>query len=142
MIHDFAAEQARAKAAIASGKVKPDEPWAPVAHLYRRSDPPSSREAAERVTAIGSRADHLQRIVQAVKAHPGSTSAELGQYAAIERHEAARRTADACNAGLIVRGPAKTCSVGGRSAITWYPRRAGVPVEDCPQGETAWRPAA
>lgn len=142
MIHDFAAECARAKAAIASGKVRPDEPWSHVAHLYRRTDPSTSREAAERVTAIGSRADHLQRIVRAVREHPGSTSAELAEYAQLERHEAARRTADACNAGLIVRGPAKTCSVGGRSAITWYPRRAGRPVEDCPQGETAWRPAA
>jgi hypothetical protein len=142
MTHDFATERARARAAIAAGNVRPDEPWAPVAHLYRGTDPTTSRQAAERVTAIGSRVDHLKRIVAAVRARPGSTSAELAEYSGLERHEAARRTADAAQAGLIVRGPSKTCSVGGRAAITWYPRRASAPVADCPQGEAPWRPAA
>jgi len=126
MTPDFAAERARAQAAIAAGKVRPGEPWAPVAHLYRRDDPATSRQAAERVTAIGSRADHLKRIVQAVAEHPGSTSAELAEYSGLERHEAARRTADAANAGLIVRGPSKTCRIGGRASVTWWPRRAGM----------------
>lgn len=124
MTHDFAAARAAAQHAIASGLVKPDQPWASVAHLYRNGDPAPSREAAERVTAVGSRADHLKRIVAAVQAHPGSTSAELAEYSGLERHEAARRTADAANAGLIVRGPSKPCSVGGRAATTWWPRRA------------------
>lgn len=128
MTPDFAAERARAQAAIAAGSVRPGEPWAPVAHLYRVTDPDTSRQAAERVTAIGSRADHLKRIVQAVRDHPGSTSAELAEHAGLERHEAARRTADAAQAGLIVRGPSKTCSVGGRAAITWWPKRANVRV--------------
>ncbi|HET9189826.1 MAG TPA: helix-turn-helix domain-containing protein [Rudaea sp.] len=127
MTHDFAAERARAQAAIAAGKVRPGEPWAPVAHLYRRTDPTPSRQAAEHVTAIGSRADHLKRIIAAVVARPGRTSAELAQDIGMERHEAARRTADAANAGLIVRGPNKTCSVGGRAAVTWWPRRAALP---------------
>jgi len=139
---DFAAERARAQAAIAAGKVRPDEPWTPVAHLHRRTDPDTSRQAAERVTAIGSRADHLNRIVQAVLEYPGRTSAELAECTGLERHEAARRTADACNAGLIVRGPSKTCSVGGRASITWWPKRARGLVPNCPQGETAWKPAA
>lgn len=117
---NFAVERGRAQAAIAAGKVRPNQPWAPVAHLYRRTDPGTSREAAERVTAGGSRADHLKRIVAAVRAYPGSTSAELAERSGLERHEAARRTADAAQAGLITRGPAKTCSVGGRAAITWW----------------------
>lgn len=123
MTPDFAAERARAQAAIATGKVRPGEPWAPVAHLFRRTDPTTSRQAAEHVTAIGSRADHLKRIVAAVQARPGRTSAELAEDTGLERHEAARRTADAAQAGYIVRGPSKTCSVGGRAAVTWFPRR-------------------
>lgn len=127
MSPDFSAERARAQAAIAAGKVRPGEPWAPVAHLYRRTDPDTSKQAVEHVTSIGSRADHLKRIVAAVQARPGRTSAELAEDAGLERHEAARRTADAANAGLIIRGPNKTCSVGGRAAVTWWPRRATLP---------------
>ena len=89
---------------------------AEVARQYRRTDPDTSRQAAEHVTAIGSRADHLKRIVAAVTARPGRTSAELAEDTGLERHEAARRTADAAQAGYIVRGPSKTCSVGGRAA--------------------------
>lgn len=139
---DFAAERARAQAAIAAGKVAPSEPWAPVAHLYRRSDPNTSRRAAEHATATGSRGDHLQRIVNAVRSHPGRTSAELAADAGLERHEAARRTADAANAGLIVRGPSRVCSVGGRAAVTWWPKRARAPIPNCPQPDSEWRPAA
>lgn len=139
---DFATERARAQAAIASGKVSPDQPWAPVSRLYRHTDPDTSRQAAERITSIGSRANHLKRIVDAVRARPGRTSAELAEDTGLERHEAARRTADAANAGLIVRGPSKTCSVGRRAAVSWWPKRARFPVEGCPQPETMWRPAA
>lgn len=142
MTHDFQAERARARAALASGQVKPNQPWAAVSHLYRGTDPDPSLQAAEHVTTIGSRAEHLKRIVAAVRARPGRTSAELAEDAGLERHEAARRTADAANAGLIVRGPSKTCSVGGRASTTWWPRRAHGPVPNCPQPETAWRPAA
>lgn len=114
--------------------------WRESDRLARRTDPDTSQQAAEHVTAIGSRADHLARIVAAVKARPGRTSAELAEDAGLERHEAARRTADAANTGHIVRGPSRTCSVGGRPAITWWPKRATVP--HCPQPESPWRPAA
>lgn len=113
-----------------------------VRRLTRCGDPDTSRQAAERVTANGSRADHLQRVVAAVNAHPGSTSAELAKHSGLERHEAARRTADAANAGLIVRGHHKTCSVNGTRATTWWPKRARGPIPNCPQPETEWRPAA
>jgi hypothetical protein len=118
---NFAMERARAQAAIDAGRVKPNDPWSSVAHLFRRTDPATSREAAERVTAIGSRADHIGRIVRAVRARPGRTSAELAQLTGLERHEAARRTADAEHQGSIHKGPPRVCSVGGRSAVTWWP---------------------
>lgn len=92
-----------------------------VVRLARRADPATSHAAAEMVTAIGSRQDHIGRIVRAVRAHPGRTSAELAPLAELDRVEAARRTADAANQGLIERGSARVCRVKGTKAITWWP---------------------
>jgi hypothetical protein len=91
------------------------------AQNYRSTDPDTSRQAAEMVTAIGARADHVGRIIRAVRVHPGRTSAELAQLTGLERHEAARRTADAEHQGSIHKGAPRVCSVGGRSAVTWWP---------------------
>lgn len=91
------------------------------AQLARRSDPTTSIEAARRVIASGSQDDHVGRIVRAVRARPGRTSAELAQLTGLERHEAARRTADAEHQGSIHKGAPRVCSVGGRSAVTWWP---------------------
>lgn len=89
--------------------------------LVRRSDPDTSHEAARRVTRSGTRADHLSRVVAAVKAHAGKTSAELALLTGLERHEAARRTSDGEREGLLRKGPARKCSVSGRAAVTWHP---------------------
>jgi hypothetical protein len=116
--------------------------WMLIRGMARTTDPYTSRQAAERVTMSGSRADHLTRIVKAVQERPGRTSAELAIDSGMERHEAARRTADAAQAGLIVRGAPKTCSVSGRAAVTWLPKRVFLPISNRPQPETPWRPSA
>lgn len=87
--------------------------------LSHRHDPDTSRQAAARTVASGQRDDHITRIVAAVRAHPGCTSAELAQLTGLERHEAARRTADAEHQGRIRKGPARKCSVSGRAAVVW-----------------------
>ena len=84
----------------------------------RSSDPASSHEAAEHVTATGTRQRHVEIVVRAVRANPGLTSLELSPLCGLERHEVARRTADAETAGAIRKGPMKRQS-NGRSAVTW-----------------------
>ncbi len=91
-----------------------------IKRLARRSDPDTSHAAAQRVTRSGSRADHLTRVVEAVRSHPGKTSAELAQITGLERHEAARRTSDGEREGFLRKGPSRKCSVSGRAAVCWW----------------------
>ena len=114
------ADQARAHAeTLASADVR---------KLSRNTDPDTSRMAAQRTVASGRRDDHIGRIVAAVRANPGATSAELAQITGLERHEAARRTSDAAHDGLIRKriGPdgkpmKRTCGVSGHAAVVWLP---------------------
>jgi hypothetical protein len=94
--------------------------WRMSQRLARTTDPDTSHQAAERTVASGRRDDHVTRVVAAIRSHPGRTSAELAQITGLERHEAARRTADAEHAGRVRKGPARKCRVSGRAAITWH----------------------
>lgn len=84
----------------------------------RSSDPQSSHEAAEHVTSSGMRQRHIEIVIRAVREHPGLTSLELADVCGLERHEVARRTADAETSGAIRKGPPRRQS-NGRSAVTW-----------------------
>jgi len=84
----------------------------------RRGDPSTSHEAAEHVTTSGVRQRHVEIVIRAVRQHPGLTSLELADVCGLERHEVARRTADAETAGSIRKGPVKR-QANGRSAVTW-----------------------
>lgn len=84
----------------------------------RASDPATSHEAADHVTTTGTRQRHVEIVIRAVSANPGLTSLELAEVCGLERHEVARRTADAETAGAIRKGPAKR-QTNGRSAVTW-----------------------
>lgn len=97
-----------------------------IAYAYRSSpaarttDPRTSHAAAEHVTASGMRQRHIDIVVRAVSQFEGLTSAELAFVCGLERHEAARRTADAEANGLIRKGATKR-QANGRSAVTWWP---------------------
>lgn len=86
----------------------------------RSTDPHTSHAAAEHVTATGMRQRHIDVVVRAVRNHEGLTSAELAEVCGLERHEVARRTADAEADGRIMKGAAKRQG-NGRSAVTWWP---------------------
>jgi len=86
----------------------------------RRGDPSTSHEAAEHVTASGARQRHIAIVIDAVRRHPGRTSMELAPLCGLERHEVARRTADAETTGAIRKGAARR-QANGRSAVTWWP---------------------
>lgn len=90
----------------------------------RRSDPESSHEAAEQMVRSGRRQAHVAVVVRAVRENPGLTSYELALVCGLERHEVARRTADAETAGEIEKGPVRR-QANGRSAVTWFARSGG-----------------
>lgn len=86
----------------------------------RVSDPVTSHLAAAEHTDSGKRGRHIGIVIDAVRLHPGKTSAELAPLCGLERHEVARRTADAEHAGAIRKGEIRRCNTSGRSAVTWW----------------------
>ena len=63
-----------------------------------------------------------QRIVlQAVKEHPDHTAFELTRFCELDRYQIQRRLSEMAHpdVDLIKKGPAKTCEITGRLAVTW-----------------------
>jgi hypothetical protein len=89
--------------------------------IARATDPATSHEAAADITASGLRASQCSRVLQAVEATPGRTSAELAQEQGINRYVVARRLPEIEAARRIHRGEIRTCAVSGRRATTWWP---------------------
>lgn len=90
----------------------------------RRTDPATSREAAERVTRSGASAGDRAAILAVIKRKPGLTAgeiaAELGDGWTNVR--VSRRTAELEDAGLISPGAARVCSSRGTRMTTWHYR--------------------
>jgi len=86
-----------------------------------RDDPFTSDLAGRAIEASGAAESQRLRCLDMVRLHPGCTSAELAVAMGIERHIPARRLSELAVHGLIVRGPARHCDVGGALAITWLP---------------------
>ena len=87
--------------------------------IARRTDPATSHEAAERVTADGSRAVQTAECLDAVARWPGCTSAELAVRMGCSRYVPARRLPELRSVGAVANGPARKCSVTGKLALTW-----------------------
>lgn len=87
--------------------------WA--APIARRSDPPTSQEAAERYTRTR-RASDKARVLAALREHSGVTSWELAERSGLDRYLCARRLPD-----LERDGTAEKC---GRteSGVVWRAR--------------------
>lgn len=98
-----------------------DDPLPPHA-LSRRSNPETSREAAERHEASGRRASNQQTILRALRAHQGRTAAELGEATGLGQHECARRLPELLRSGAVQVGPARCCTVKGSRQRTWFAR--------------------
>ncbi len=96
----------------------------------RRMDPETSHQAAESIRSSGALNRQQRAVLDAVKAYPGRTSAELGQAIAHDRSEdaivwryrAARRLPE-LQPTHVRRGPPRECERTGRPACTWYPAR-------------------
>jgi len=85
----------------------------------RRDDPESSHLAAEHVTATGLRRSQQQRTLEAVRANPGKTSAELAAITGLDRFMLARRLPE-LEPLWVAKGVMVTCTVTRRRAHCWW----------------------
>jgi hypothetical protein len=108
----------------------------------RNTDPETSHEAAEAITASGVRHRQAKDVARAVRFYPGRTSAEIAALLMMQRHIPARRLPELETGGVVERGPKRKCTVAGTNAITWWPRgwRHGAEAEaKDTAGDTAGR---
>lgn len=86
------------------------------------ADPPTSREADREITRSGQCETQTRHAAALVAQAPGLTALELARRFGEDRHDVAKRLADANHAGLVRHGEARRCSVSGRRAVTWVTR--------------------
>lgn len=84
-------------------------------------DPLSSHLAAQEITRSGRRGAQKRAVLEALKAAPERTSAELARFAGLDRYAVARRLPDLAHDGFAEQGPMRKCRITGRPAVTWKP---------------------
>ena len=85
----------------------------------RRSDPETSREAADKLLASGAATSQLRDVLAALRKHPGCTAAELADAEELDRYTVSRRLPELVRMMLAVKQPARTCRVRKTSMLTW-----------------------
>jgi hypothetical protein len=85
------------------------------------ADPLTSKIAAREITRSGARETQSRHAAELVRQAQGLTSLELAARFGECRFRLAKRLSDAASPalGLVTRGPARRCTVSGRSAVTW-----------------------
>ena len=84
-----------------------------------RTDPHTSRQAEAAITESGARQTQAELVFQAVKDHPGLTSAELTRHCELNRHQIARRLPDLEANGLVKKGTPRLCNLKRKLSVTW-----------------------
>lgn len=84
----------------------------------RRSDPQTSRQAAERIKPK-LRAQQ-ETVLAAIRRWPGSTAVELANAAGLDRYVVSRRLPELVPE-YVRRGKPRACTVAGTPQTTWYP---------------------
>lgn len=99
-----------------------DEP-AVIPAKSRRTDPATSREAAERVTRSGSSASDRAAILMVVRRKPGLTAGEIAAELGwgTDNVRVSRRTAELVDNGAIAQGSPRMCAIKGSRMIQWFP---------------------
>jgi hypothetical protein len=83
-------------------------------------DPLSSRISADQVEKSGLRRHQIEKVVNALRLHPDTTTMELSHRSGLDRYMIARRMSEAESLNLVVRGEKmKTCSISKKLAQTW-----------------------
>ena len=84
-----------------------------------KNDPDSSYEAEDRMNKSGKRETEQKIALEAVKNHPGCTSAELARETGLDRAMLARRLPE-LRPQYVYNGKTDCCRVNKTSAITWW----------------------
>jgi len=100
-----------------AGETKPRAADRPMTH---RSDPPTSREAADKLVKSGRLHTQRQAVLEALRQCDGATHAELGAFMGLHWLTPARRLPELERAGLVRKGEARTCAVKGSRCTTWW----------------------
>ena len=87
--------------------------------IARHNDPETSHAAAEEITKSGARGRQAMEVLEALRQHPSSTSAELAEASGIDRYVTARRLPELEKAGFVARSLIRPCKATGRKALTW-----------------------
>lgn len=87
--------------------------------LSHRGDPVSSYKAGNRALRSRKIRGQTQAVLEALKRHPNTTSAELARLADLDRYAVARRLPNLAHRGLAERGPERMCSVCRCPCVTW-----------------------
>lgn len=85
---------------------------------HRNTDPSTSALAGREIEASGSARRHREMCFDAVTQMPGLTAREIEDQLGIKAH---KRLPELREANLVRNGPARTCTVSGRQALTWLP---------------------
>ena len=87
----------------------------------RRTDPPTSHEAASKVARSGAADAHKAMVMRIVHLHPGLTYREIaGALEWTDHVEVMRRLNDLERAARVRKGAARECSTNGNRMATWY----------------------
>lgn len=89
----------------------------------RTSDPETSHAAAQQVEASGRAGSDRNRLLQAVRLHPGHTAGELALLDSVnmERSEVSKRLPELRRLGLVRNGEARECFARKSRMLTWWP---------------------
>lgn len=85
----------------------------------RKTDPSTSKEAAERIMPRLGKS--LEAVYSSLKRYRNVTSRELANMSGLDRYEVARRLTELEAAGLAERSGKRKCTVQGWNAIVWSP---------------------
>jgi predicted HTH transcriptional regulator len=89
---------------------------------FRRTDPSTSAQAAEKHEASGVRESNKQILLRAIKDNPGMTSREAAAATGMDRVEAARRLPDLIIDKVAYQGGKRKCTIGNNKCVTWWPK--------------------
>jgi hypothetical protein len=109
------------------------------------ADPATSQEAADGVERSGLAQAHRRLCLDAVRAEPGLTSAELAVALGtrgfpLSRFQVARRLPELLAAGdspgHLIQGELRKCNVTRKRCVTWWPLNVGpaAPTSDAAKG--------